>query len=55
MRDLFDKIYKDKGPLGKWADQAEGYFVFPKLEGEISNRIKKKKSNSEKEKNQIER
>ena len=40
MRDLFDKIYKDKGPLGKWAAHAEGYFVFPKLEGEISNRMK---------------
>lgn len=40
MRDLFDKIYKDKGPLGKWAEQAEGYFVFPKLEGPISNRMK---------------
>ena len=40
MRDLFDKIYKDKGPLGKWASQAEGYFVFPKLEGQISNRMK---------------
>ncbi len=40
MRDLFDKIYEDKGPLGKWADQAEGYFVFPKLEGPISNRMR---------------
>ena len=40
MKDLFDKIYKDKGPLGKWAEQAEGYFVFPKLEGEISNRMR---------------
>ncbi|HAX14837.1 aminotransferase class I/II-fold pyridoxal phosphate-dependent enzyme [Leeuwenhoekiella palythoae] len=40
MKDLFDKIYKDKGPLGKWAAQAEGYFVFPKLEGPISNRMK---------------
>ncbi|TYA71830.1 aminotransferase class I/II-fold pyridoxal phosphate-dependent enzyme [Seonamhaeicola marinus] len=40
MKDLFEKIYKDKGPLGKWASQAEGYFVFPKLEGEISNRMK---------------
>jgi glycine C-acetyltransferase len=40
MRDLFDKIYKDKGPLGKWASQAEGYFVFPKLEGQISNHMK---------------
>ncbi len=40
MKDLFNKIYRDKGPLGKWADQAEGYFVFPKLEGQISNRMK---------------
>ena len=40
MKDLFDKIYKDKGPLGKWAEVAEGYFVFPKLEGPISNRMK---------------
>ena len=40
MRDLFEKIYKDKGPLGNWASQAEGYFVFPKLEGQISNRMK---------------
>ncbi|MDB9755417.1 aminotransferase class I/II-fold pyridoxal phosphate-dependent enzyme [Winogradskyella sp.] len=40
MKDLFEKIYRDKGPLGKWAAQAEGYFVFPKLEGQISNRMK---------------
>jgi glycine C-acetyltransferase len=40
MKDLFEKMYKDKGPLGKWADIAEGYFAFPKLEGEISNRMK---------------
>ncbi len=36
MIDLFDRIYKNKGPLGMWASQAEGYFVFPKLEGPIS-------------------
>lgn len=40
MKDLFDRITKDKGPLGKWAKQAEGYYVFPKLEGNISNRMK---------------
>ena len=40
MRDLFDRIHENKGPLGKWASQAEGYFVFPKLEGPISNRMK---------------
>lgn len=39
-KDLFEKIYKNKGPLGKWAEVAEGYFVFPKLEGPISNRMK---------------
>ena len=40
MKDLFERIVKDKGPLGKWAKQAEGYYVFPKLEGEISNHMK---------------
>jgi len=40
MRDLFERMYKDKGPLGKWASIAEGYFAFPKLEGPISNRMK---------------
>ena len=39
MIDLFERIYKNKGPLGMWASQAEGYFVFPKLEGPISNRM----------------
>ncbi len=38
-KDLFDRINKYKGPLGKWADKAEGYYVFPKLEGPISNRM----------------
>lgn len=28
------------GPLGMYAKQADGYFMFPKLEGEISNRMK---------------
>tara|TARA_B100000963_G_scaffold355401_1_gene373594 strand:- start:108 stop:1358 length:1251 start_codon:yes stop_codon:yes gene_type:complete len=40
MNDLFERIIKNKGPLGKWASIAEGYFVFPKLEGPISNRMK---------------
>ena len=40
MNDLFDKIVSNKGPLGKYASVAEGYFAFPKLEGPISNRMK---------------
>ncbi len=39
VNDLFDRIHKNKGPLGKWASQAEGYYVFPKLEGPLSNRM----------------
>ena len=39
VKDLFERIQKNKGPLGKWASQAEGYFVFPKLEGALSNRM----------------
>jgi glycine C-acetyltransferase len=39
MKDLFERIYTDKGPLGKWAKQAEGYFIFPKLEGPLGNRM----------------
>ena len=40
MSDLFEKFNKSMGPLGKWASIAEGYFVFPKHEGKISNRMK---------------
>ena len=40
MKDLFQRIIENKGPLGKWASIAEGYFVFPKLQGPISNRMK---------------
>jgi len=39
MKDLFDKIVENKGPLGKYAEIAEGYFAFPKLEGPIGNRM----------------
>jgi len=28
------------GPLGMWSEQADGYFMFPKLEGEINPRMK---------------
>ncbi|HLV45794.1 MAG TPA: aminotransferase class I/II-fold pyridoxal phosphate-dependent enzyme [Flavobacterium sp.] len=40
VKDLFDRIQKNKGPLGKWASQAEGYYVFPKLEGKLGPRMK---------------
>lgn len=40
IKDLFERIQNNKGPLGKWASQAEGYFVFPKLEGELGPRMK---------------
>lgn len=33
--DLFDKLTKKAGPLGQYADEAYGYYMFPKLEGEI--------------------
>lgn len=39
MKDLFERIIENKGPLGKWASLAEGYFAFPKLEGPISDRM----------------
>jgi glycine C-acetyltransferase len=38
VKDLFERIQNNKGPLGKWASQAEGYFVF-KLEGELGPRM----------------
>ncbi len=40
MIDLFDKLPTRPGPLGMHADDAHGYYMFPKLEGEISNRMK---------------
>lgn len=39
MEDIFDKIRKNRGPLGQHAKESHGYFTFPKLEGPISNRM----------------
>ena len=39
VKDLFERIQNNNGPLGKWASQAEGYYVFPKLEGELGPRM----------------
>lgn len=33
--DLFDKLLQDRGPLGRHAKAAHGYYMFPQLEGEI--------------------
>jgi glycine C-acetyltransferase len=38
--DIFDKIKSDKGALGQYSGFADGYFMFPKLEGEIAPRMK---------------
>jgi glycine C-acetyltransferase len=38
--DIFDKISKNRGPLGQYQQMAHGYFMFPKLEGEIGPRMK---------------
>jgi glycine C-acetyltransferase len=38
--DIFDKIKGNKGPLGQYQKDAQGYFMFPKLEGEIKPRMK---------------
>lgn len=37
--DIFDKIKQNPGPLGQYQRDAHGYLTFPKLEGEISNRM----------------
>jgi glycine C-acetyltransferase len=37
--DLFEKLLTNQGPLGKHSDVSEGYFMFPKLEGEIAPRM----------------
>lgn len=38
--DIFDKIRTNRGALGQYQEQADGYFMFPKLEGEIGPRMK---------------
>jgi glycine C-acetyltransferase len=37
--DIFNKLDIDKTPLGHYANVKEGYFMFPKLEGEIAPRM----------------
>lgn len=37
--DLFEKIKKNRGPIGQHAKDSHGYFTFPKLEGEIGSKM----------------
>ncbi|MBN2480913.1 MAG: pyridoxal phosphate-dependent aminotransferase family protein [Bacteroidales bacterium] len=37
--DIFDKITKNRGPLGQYQQIGHGYFLFPKLEGQIHPRM----------------
>jgi glycine C-acetyltransferase len=37
--DIFKKITEKMGPLGQYYESAHGYYMFPKLEGEISNKM----------------
>ncbi|PLX05861.1 MAG: 8-amino-7-oxononanoate synthase, partial [Marinilabiliales bacterium] len=38
--DIFEKLTLDNSPLGQYANESHGYFMFPKLEGEIAPRMK---------------
>lgn len=34
-QDIFDKIKRNRGPIGQYSKGVHGYFTFPKLEGEL--------------------
>lgn len=37
--DIFKKFTQDRGPIGQYEEYAHEYFAFPKLEGELGNRM----------------
>lgn len=39
MVDIFEKVLSNLGPLGMHHKEAHGYFTFPKLEGDIGNKM----------------
>jgi len=39
MADIFERLVRNQGPLGQHRKRAHGYFAFPKLVGEIGNRM----------------
>ena len=38
-QDIFNKLNKNRGPIGQYAKGVHGYFTFPKLEGELGNKM----------------
>ncbi|MGN6440257.1 MAG: aminotransferase class I/II-fold pyridoxal phosphate-dependent enzyme [Agriterribacter sp.] len=40
MADIFERLIRNYGPLGQHRERAHGYFAFPKLDGDISSRMK---------------
>ena len=39
MADIFERLLKHYGPIGQHQKRIHGYFAFPKLEGDIANRM----------------
>ena len=39
MADIFEKLVNNYGPIGQHRERSHGYYAFPKLEGEIGNRM----------------
>ncbi len=39
MADIFERLLKHYGPIGEHRERSHGYYTFPKLEGEIGNRM----------------
>ena len=39
-KDIFEKLNVNMGPIGQYAKGVHGYFTFPKLEGELGNKMK---------------
>lgn len=39
IMDIFERIENNPGPLGEYATYADGEYIFPQLEGEISTKM----------------
>lgn len=39
MADIFERLIKNYGPIGEHRKRSHGYYTFPKLEGDIGNRM----------------